>query len=284
MAITEPGVYDIPEADYHADPVEGGSLSSTGARKLLPPSCPAKFRYWHEHPPERKREFDLGKAAHELVLGDGPGFEVIHAENYRSKAAQTQRDEAYEQGLIPLLEHENQQVHAMAAALRRDPAAAALFDLDRGGRPEQSLIWRDNITGIMVRARIDWLPDPTRPGRMLVGDYKTAADASPAGFARAIAGHGYHIQGAWYLDGVTALGLADQDALFLFVVQEKTPPYLVQIYELDALALKIGREQMHTARQVYADCTADGWWPGYSDQPERLSLPPYIERAYLETT
>lgn len=41
--ITEPGVYDLPAEVYHADPVEGGSLSSTGARKLLPPSCPG----WH---------------------------------------------------------------------------------------------------------------------------------------------------------------------------------------------------------------------------------------------
>ncbi len=32
--ITVAGVYDIPADVYHADPVEGGSLSSTGARTL----------------------------------------------------------------------------------------------------------------------------------------------------------------------------------------------------------------------------------------------------------
>jgi hypothetical protein len=50
--ITEPGVYDIAEDHYHADPVPGGSLSNSGAKKLLPPSCPAKFAYEREHPPQ----------------------------------------------------------------------------------------------------------------------------------------------------------------------------------------------------------------------------------------
>jgi len=33
--VTEPGVYDIPEDAYHRDPVKGGSLSYSGAKKLL---------------------------------------------------------------------------------------------------------------------------------------------------------------------------------------------------------------------------------------------------------
>ncbi|MBO0827768.1 MAG: hypothetical protein J2P24_08300 [Streptosporangiales bacterium] len=50
VMITEPGVYNLPAAVYHADPVPGGSLSQSGAKKLLPPSCPALYRYWADHP------------------------------------------------------------------------------------------------------------------------------------------------------------------------------------------------------------------------------------------
>jgi len=39
VLITEPGVYALPADVYHADPVAGGSLSSSGAKKLL--ACPA---------------------------------------------------------------------------------------------------------------------------------------------------------------------------------------------------------------------------------------------------
>ncbi len=34
--ITAPGVYVIPADDYHADPVPGGSISASGARRILP--------------------------------------------------------------------------------------------------------------------------------------------------------------------------------------------------------------------------------------------------------
>ena len=33
--ITKPGVYDLPEDDYHADPVPDWSLSASGAKLLL---------------------------------------------------------------------------------------------------------------------------------------------------------------------------------------------------------------------------------------------------------
>jgi hypothetical protein len=41
--ITQPGVYDLPADVYHADPVPpelGGSLSSSGAKLLLPRPAP----------------------------------------------------------------------------------------------------------------------------------------------------------------------------------------------------------------------------------------------------
>ena len=44
VVVDEPGVYDgLDEAAYHADPVPGGSLSASGAKLLLPPSCPALY-------------------------------------------------------------------------------------------------------------------------------------------------------------------------------------------------------------------------------------------------
>ena len=78
------------EATYHGDPVPGGSLSSTGARKLLPPSCPALFRWQQDHP-VHKDVFDFGSAAHRLVLGAGPEIALLDYDNMRTKAAQEER-------------------------------------------------------------------------------------------------------------------------------------------------------------------------------------------------
>ena len=41
--IDKPGIYDLGEAAYHADPVEHGSLSASGAKYLLPPYVPADY-------------------------------------------------------------------------------------------------------------------------------------------------------------------------------------------------------------------------------------------------
>jgi hypothetical protein len=272
--ITEPGVYQMDADLYHADPVAGGSLSSSGARRLLPPSCPAKFRWEQDHGQPPKREFDLGHAAHRLVLGAGPDFEVIDAPDYRTKAAKEQRDAAREAGLVPLLEHEHDQVQAMANALRRHPVAAALFTPGRGN-PEQTLIWRDPPTGVMRRARFDWLP-PER-GRLIIPDYKTCHSAEPEALRKAMNQFGYHAQADWYRAGARALGLAGADAAFIFVCQEKTPPYLVTIFEPDATAMRIGAMRNRRAIDIYAHCRDSGHWPAYVDGIALLALSPWAE-------
>jgi hypothetical protein len=277
VQITAPGVFDIPDAAYHADPVPGGSLSSSGARKLLPPSCPALFRYERDNPPAPRREFDFGHAAHKLVLGEGPELVVVDADDWRAKAAKEQRDAAHDDGLVPLLRHEHQQVVAMADALRRHPMAAALF-LPGSGNPEQSLAWIDQPTGIWRRARLDWLPN-TGTSRLIVPDYKTCKSAAPDHLQRDIHNYGYHQQAAWYLDGIHALGLAD-DAAFVFVCQEKTPPYLVTVAQPDSVALRIGRHLNRQAIDIYRDCVATGHWPSYSDDVALISLPGWVENRY----
>ena len=73
MKITKPGIYpDLADADYRA---QVDWLSVSGAKKLLPPSCPAKFKATIGEE-EHKPQYDLGKAFHAAVLGDGPAVEV----------------------------------------------------------------------------------------------------------------------------------------------------------------------------------------------------------------
>jgi hypothetical protein len=281
LVITAPGIYDIPAEAYHADPVPGGSLSSSGARRLLPPGCPALYRYEQDHPPAPRRVFDFGHAAHQLVLGAGPALVRVDAPDWRTKAAKEQRDAAHAAGEVPLLVDEHDQVQEMAAAIRAHPVAGALLD-PAHGQPEQSLFWRDQRQPrVWRRARLDWVPAP-RAGRGIFCDYKTTRSADPEQLAKAVYDHGYHQQGAWYLDGAKALGLADDDAAFLLICQEKTPPYLVTIAQLDVVALKIGRFLNRQAIETYAECTRTGRWPGHSDEVELLALPAWVENRYAE--
>lgn len=270
-----PGVYDIPEETYHRDPVPCGSLSSTGARKLLT-SCPAVFMHEQLNPPASSDDFDFGKAAHRLVLGVGPDIIVVDAKDWRTAAAKAKRKDAQEKGQVPILAADWRTVQDMAAALRQHPIASVVLSPERGDA-EQTLIWPDGQTGVWRRARLDFLPAST-PGRMVVADYKTTRSAHPDAIQKSVAQYGYHQQHAWYVDGVRALGLATEVAM-LFVFQEKTAPYLVTVVELASTAVRVGRDRNQRALEIYRDCVKSGQWPAYTDEIAYISLPAWAERG-----
>jgi glycine/D-amino acid oxidase-like deaminating enzyme len=275
--VTGPGVYDLPAEDYHADPVLGGSLSSTGARTLLPPSCPALFQYEHEHGAPTKRVWEIGSAAHKLILGIGPKLVLVDRPRWDTNEVKKELKEIRERGDIPLKLADYEQIRAMAKALGVHPFAGQLFKPGTG-RPEQTLVWQDRETGVWCRALLDWLPFPTASGRIVIPDYKSCLSAAPDKFARAMADHGYHIQLAWYLAGVRALDLGDERSVGVLVAQEKTPPYLVTVAQPDPTAMRMGEIRMREALRLYAECIASGRWPGYADDVVLASLPPWETR------
>lgn len=279
MTIIDPGIYTVDDDAYHADPVDGGSLSCTEARLIL--DCPARLKHRRDTGPETKREFDFGHAAHALVLGVGAPVVVVDYPDWRTKAAKEARDTARAIGEIPVLAHEWAQVVDMAAVLRAHPLASKLLDPERG-QPEQSLVWRDQ-SGVMLRCRLDWLPAIPPRGRLIVTDYKTTRSAEPRAFGRAAATFGYHQQAAWYLDGVTRL-LEVDDPAFVFIVQEREAPYLVSVFELDSTALLIGAERNRHAIRIYQQCRESDTWPAYTDTDgvTLVSLPRWVETIHDE--
>ena len=284
--IEQPGIYDIPEDLYHSDPVPGGSLSYSGAKKLLPPSCPAKFKYEREHPPQPSQAMELGSAAHKLVLGVGADIVVMDYEDWRTKAAREAREGARALGKVPLLPAEYAEAQAIAAAVHAHPVVQHfnLFNPEYGAA-ERSLFWQDAETGVWLRSRLDWLPFPGRSGhRFIVGDLKTTASADRGSIAKSVANFRYFMQAPFYVDGVRALDYG-QDPAFLFVFVETAPPYLVTVAQLDDDAMDAGRALNRKAIERYRDCMESGVWPGYSDFPtdiELISLPPWTLRQ-MET-
>lgn len=283
----EPGVYpDMDEALYHADPVPGGSLSSSGAKRLLPPSCPAKFAHEREHGRPPKTEFDFGHAAHKLILGKGAEIEVIRKTDRKTgevtDAVDRKTDSAKEHeatiraaGNVPMLAKDLEHAQAMEAAVRRHDIARYLFE---DGRAEVSVFWPDPDTGVMRRARFDWVTT-LGSGRSSIVDYKTCDDAGARAVGRSVWNYRYFGQDSWYRDGAEAVALVD-DPAFLFVFQEKTAPYLIRVVELEPEYVAYGREQNRKALEVYRDCTAAGVWPGYDQDVTHISLPGWA--AYTE--
>lgn len=261
---------EMDEPEYHAHP----ALSQSLAKLLLPPSVPAKFKWAREHPQPPRKAFDFGHAAHALVLGVGAPIEVIQvtakdgtksdAPNRMTNSAKEHEKEIRAAGSVPLLREDYETVQAMAEALRSNPTAMALLS---HGAAEKSVFWTDE-RGIERRCRYDYIPALSVPA---IVDYKSTVDASKREFGRSTYKFGYDIQDAWYREAAEAIGLGEVS--FAFVAQEKTPPYLAAVYELDERAREIGRRRVARALDIYQQCTEANDWPGYSTDIQPLSLP-----------
>lgn len=265
-------VYDMPAREYFARP----ELSQSGAKLLLPPSCPAAFDYWRDHPRPDTAAFDEGHAAHALALGVGQPIVHVPGE-WRSAALRAEVAAIRAAGGTPLHTEQMRTVLGMAKALRRHPIVGNLFSA-ADGFPEVTILWTETAYGIRCKARLDWL---VWAGRWLIVDYKSTTRADGVKFGKSIADFGYHQQDDWYREAVEAALPSAVRPAFLFIAQEKTPPYLINVGELGEDDRRIGAAKNRVAREVYAGCTAAGVWPGYADsEVSTFHIPAYADRDY----
>jgi hypothetical protein len=260
-----PGVHELTDEEYFAGPLARTSLSSTGVRELL--VCPAKFRHNQLHPRPPKKTFDVGHAAHQLVLGAGPELVRIDADEWRTKAVKEEVQAARDRGAVPLKPADWDAVHGMAEMLLRHPHAPRLLSR---GEPEQTLIWLDEATGVLCRAKADWL----RPDGIV--DLKTCDKADNDSLTRSVWNYSYYVQAAFYLRGFRAC-FPGVEPFFGFVAVEKEPPYLAQTFQLTGRAIAYGDRRCAEALEIYRDCLAADVWPGYpTDDIAEIDLPGWV--------
>jgi hypothetical protein len=275
--VSGPGIYSsIEAADYHADPCPEPSLSKSIAWIMTEQSA-AHARLAHprlnpQHEEENRQSFDLGTAAHAMLLESEQSFVIIGADNFRTKAAQEARDAAYAEGKTPLLESQHEELQTMVAAARQQ-LPPGVFE---GGRSEETLVWREGDA--WCRARLDYTPDADG----VFWDYKTTSgSAEPRAFQNTFYRMGYHLQARFYLRGIEKL--YGRQAEFRFVVQELKPPYAVSPpLGLDAEAEALGDLLAERAIRYWQWCTANNRWPGYAKETHWLELPGWLAYQLAE--
>lgn len=269
--VTKPGlVWNMPDHQYHADPVPAGSLSSTGARLLL--DSPA--RYHHElNNRQGRRAFDVGHVVHTKILGTGapivtyPDEHLTPSGNPSTKAAtKAWEDEQRANGLAIISRADLALVDAMSEAVLAHQGAREL--LEKPGHSEVSAFAQDPDTGVWCRARFDRLTDDG-----LAIDLKTTAgSASPAGFGRDAARFGYPIQEAHYTATYEWATGTELPAM-RWIVVEKRPPHLVAVHEFDEATRITADELAAKARHIYAECRATDTWPAYGTDTLTPQIP-----------
>jgi exodeoxyribonuclease VIII len=157
----------------------------------------------------------------------------------------------------------------MRDAVMVHPIASKLFT---GGVAEETAIWNDPRTGLLCKARLDY----HQRERAIVTDLKSTEDASPGAFARSVVNYRYHVQHAHYADAFAA---TDHELrMFAFVAVEKSAPYAVAVYTIDADAEARGMELRERDMDLLTQCLQTDTWPGYPTGINRLSLPNWAMR------
>ncbi|HEY1806058.1 MAG TPA: PD-(D/E)XK nuclease-like domain-containing protein [Terracidiphilus sp.] len=278
MTIT-PGIHDLTKDAYFADPTAEPSLSASIIKILI---TETPIHAWTAHPRlnpnyERTEEdkFDLGNAAHALMLHDPQAFSILQFDNWRTKDAQNAKAEARKAGKIPMLADNWQRVCDMVEAgraqlLQHRDASEAFAN----GKGEQTIIWQEGAT--WFRSKLDWMPDkPT-----IFYDYKTTGSADPDTWQKIAFQTGADIQAAFYRRGIRALELA-RNPRMRFVVQETTEPYALSVCEFSPESLELADRRIGHAIKKWEWCMKHHEWPGYPDRTVTLEAPPWHESQLM---
>ncbi len=276
-----PGIHDGLAADeYHAD-----AALSSGIAKLLVERSPAHA--WTAHPslnpawqPEVDDKFDLGTAAHKLLLEGENCIVEGDYKDWRTKEAQQFKEDARALGQIALLIPQANRVREMVEKAKMQMGTwydDLLLFVD--GKPEQTICWKDDHD-VLCRARIDWLHTDHRA----IDDYKTTSASSlPAKWERTMYGMGADVQVAFYLRGLRTL-TGGEDASWRFVVQETYPPYALSVVTLAPSAMAIANDKVQKAIDLWAVCMEKDFWPSYPAKVASIEVPTWEEMRWLEKT
>jgi len=261
---------EVPNEEYHARTELGHSDVLRISRS------PLEYRYHKEHPVDPSlKALIIGSAFHTAVLEpekfssgylilpediDGRGPRTAH---YREALEQMKVERPHKKWLAA---SDYDLVMNLAESVLAHPVLQEA--LDRPHRTEGTAFF--NGWGCECKCR----PDLTsfRGARTVdVIDLKSCQDASPAGFAKAMANWGYDVQKVFYERGLRENSL--EVKRFLFVAVEKTPPYLCGVHEIHKDDLFTARTIIRQACATYLDCRARDVWPGYGTGVHKVRLP-----------
>lgn len=275
------GLYAMSIDEYHSDCCSGPSISSSGLRTI---EAKTAAHYWATSylNPDRieqdaKEAFDFGRAAHTLLLGES-GFREQYAvrpeqfSDWRTSAARAWRSEQQDAGRTVLTSEQIGAIRGMSASLGAHPLAKDLLQ----GRVEQSLIFKDEKTGVWLKSRPDVLP--VADG--VVVDLKTTTDASPDAVRRAIVNYAYAMQGAMVGKALKQVLNVDMTAFALIFI-EKAAPYAISVIEVDLDWIAYARRQLRRAIDTFARCVEANEWPGYSGE-QVVHMPDWMRKRMDE--
>lgn len=252
-------------------------VSSSELKNMV--KSPMHCKYWRENPMEKETPALLfGKAVHKYVLEKDDFFSefaVAPNINRRTKAGKEEWAlfEFDNQDKCIISSDDFEEIKDMYEALYSTPYVERLLS----GAKELSFFMEDENTGLTIKCRPDCLTD-IGDTHILI-DYKSCTDATSEQFMKDSIKFMYDLQMAYYKDILDKQRGCEHTVIF--IAQEKTAPYLVNVLEANEYFIKSGRDMYRTCLDMYAECEKSGNWYGLVNGGiNTLGLPNWLQKQY----
>ena len=172
-------------------------------------------------------------------------------------------------------------IKGMGKAVKNHPRANELLST---GFAEETLIWNDKNTGILMKGRTDWRNEKER----CIIDLKSCKEADYASVKKDIFADKtrYYVQAAIYVDAINTITNSN-DWKFKFIFVEKSNPYGVCVYEADEQTIECGRrayakdlkkliDWYENAYNAHMNHGSDFYYSGYTEEDVVISPPAWL--------
>ncbi len=248
-------VENMPNSEYHGGKGISKSTLDMASQDLFKPMWARKC----PQDQDKIKTFDFGDAMHAICLEpDRLKSEFVTMPPFNLRTNQGKADkEAFvkEHAESKILTSDAYtQLTLMFESVMAHLPARALIEAE--GVAEGSYFWTDESTGLECKCR----PDKHIQSQSLLVDVKTAP--SLAKFCYSVDDYRYHVQDAWYCDGVSRF--YDSPVRMEFLVIQKTVEigrYPVMVVKLPPEAIEYGRALYREDLNRYAEFLESGVRP-----------------------
>jgi hypothetical protein len=274
-------IYDMQAEKYHSDPDGVIRLSNSIAGKLLDDS---PQHAWLDHPMlgrrnseprERVKSLDTGTVIHQMLLGGDTGIEILKTSypdddknedrrgqvvsDYKTKAAQKERDEILSRGSIPLLQKEMAPIERSCRAIRE---RLNEIGVQLTGKSEATVLW--DSRGTPCKGRLDHII--FGDNEIVIPDLKSCASANPRDLQRKIVDFNYHMQAAAYIEACESIFPEMSGRVrFIDIFVETAWPHFTVPVEIAGSMLELGQRKWRRGVSAWKHCLKNDNWPGYAN-------------------
>jgi hypothetical protein len=256
---------ELTSTSYHEDKT---AIGSSTLKTIL--KSPKNFRVAYEEPKADSEAFRFGRMFHEALL-EPEYFASTYVQepqlDARTKAGKEQRA-IFAASILPNQSTISAQEFEKITGMVESVKTHENYEYLKNGIAERAGYYADPKTGILCKVK----PDYFNPEYNMIIDVKTTQDCDKDQFARDIVKFRYDFQMAMYLQGTEFI--ENKPVKYgLFVVVEKTYPYMCAFYLVDKNMREHGHGLYETALSRLSTCIDTDTWSPYQTSYEEIALP-----------